>query len=564
MPWEKVHDPEEAAALEPEQTDYAREAAYKRQQEAMILSQLETPEKDAVPAEPAGPRESWPIAHMPDGEDVCGDGGVLKSITAPGIDAIGKPPVGASCRLEYRAYTMDGREWDAKDVLHLRLGMLYVSRGLEAAAASMAWGESATFVFSRTYAEGNNATRRPLPDGECFRFEARLLGWKSAQLRGSGVARCDMSGEQRIDEAARLKTEAAPLVGAGEHGAARELYREAAWYVMVVGRDGEELVPPEGRHAEAQALLLSLYLNAAMCSCKLGEWREAEEAAGLAIEHKPASAELVVPDAQRVRAHYWRGVARRELHEFAEALSDLHDAARIDPKSRDVRDAIARTKERRELANESDAKFFNKSLGKPKRAPPAVGAAAASPPPPVWLDIAVGGEPFGRLVFELFECAPLTAENFRCLCTGERGIGRSGVALHYKGCNLHRLVAGWLLQGGDIVHGNGRGGDSIYGGFFRDESFERRHDARGLLSMANGGPDTNSSQFFITLAADASLDGKSVVFGRVAPASMPTLDALEELEVDAADAPLRKIEVSDCGELPRGSALEPVEVAPAE
>ena len=114
----------------------------------------------------------------------------------------------------------------------------------------------------------------------------------------------------------------------------------------------------------------------------------------------------------------------------------------------------------------------------------------------VFLDIALGSRAIGRLVFELFyDVTPRTAENFRCLCTGERGVSaRSSQRLHYAGSTFHRVIAGFMAQGGDFTRGNGTGGESIYGSTFADEDFTRRHDEPGLLSMANSGPGTNGSQ----------------------------------------------------------------------
>lgn len=171
--------------------------------------------------------------------------------------------------------------------------------------------------------------------------------------------------------------------------------------------------------------------------------------------------------------------------------------------------------------------------------------------PKVFFDMSIGGEPAGRIVFELFaDAAPLTAENFRALCTGEKGTGTSGKELHYKGSIFHRIIPQFMCQGGDITNGNGTGGESIYGGKFNDETFAGKagkHPGPGVLSMANAGPNTNSSQFFICTVETAWLNGRHVVFGQV----VEGFDVVQKMEAVGSRAGRTSVEVKvvDSGQL---------------
>jgi peptidylprolyl isomerase len=168
--------------------------------------------------------------------------------------------------------------------------------------------------------------------------------------------------------------------------------------------------------------------------------------------------------------------------------------------------------------------------------------------PRVYFDISIGGRSAGRIVFELFaDVVPKTAENFRALCTGEKGTGISGKPLHYKGSGFHRIIQQFMCQGGDFTRGNGTGGESIYGEKFKDENFTLKHTEPGLLSMANAGPHTNGSQFFITTVVTPWLDGKHVVFGKV----VEGLDVVKKMEAagSRSGTTSQPVAIEDSGEL---------------
>jgi cyclophilin family peptidyl-prolyl cis-trans isomerase len=167
----------------------------------------------------------------------------------------------------------------------------------------------------------------------------------------------------------------------------------------------------------------------------------------------------------------------------------------------------------------------------------------------VYLAIKIGQHRVGKIVIKLFhKTVPKTSENFRALCTGEMGRGKvSGKPLHYLNSCFHRVIKGFMLQGGDFTQHNGMGGESIYGETFPDENFKYKHNKPGMLSMANAGPGTNGSQFFLTTVATPHLDGKHVVFGKVVK-GMKIVEKIENLRTNKDDKPLEKVEVYECGE----------------
>ncbi|KAJ9161463.1 Peptidyl-prolyl cis-trans isomerase [Coniochaeta hoffmannii] len=170
--------------------------------------------------------------------------------------------------------------------------------------------------------------------------------------------------------------------------------------------------------------------------------------------------------------------------------------------------------------------------------------------PLVFFDITLGGEPLGRITFELFkDVVPRTAENFRQFCTGE--YKSQGRPQGYKGSKFHRIIPSFMCQGGDFLHGDGTGSTCIYGTkSFADENFNLKHDQPGLLSMANAGPNTNGSQFFITTVPTPFLDGKHVVFGKV----VDGMDVVRKMEATKTgyrgkDVPNLDVVIAQCGEM---------------
>jgi len=159
-----------------------------------------------------------------------------------------------------------------------------------------------------------------------------------------------------------------------------------------------------------------------------------------------------------------------------------------------------------------------------------------------FFDIQIGNNPAQRVVFKLYDdVTPNTCRNFRELCTGQNGFG-------YKGSKFHRVIKGFMIQGGDFTRGNGTGGKSIYGEKFADENFQKRHTKPGLLSMANAGKNTNGSQFFVTTTVTSHLDGKHVVFGECAtPNDYAVISAIENNPTGSGDKPIKDVTIVNSG-----------------
>ena len=158
----------------------------------------------------------------------------------------------------------------------------------------------------------------------------------------------------------------------------------------------------------------------------------------------------------------------------------------------------------------------------------------------VFFKISIGGEDAGKIEMDLRDdVVPKTADNFRCLCTGEKGDG-------FKDSKFHRVIPQFMCQGGDFTRGNGTGGKSIYGEKFADENFQLKHTGKGILYMANAGPNTNGSQFFLCTTASTHLDGKHVVFGKVTDETYGVVEAIEKVGSSSGTCS-KEVKITDCG-----------------
>lgn len=278
---------------------------------------------------------------------------------------------------------------------------------------------------------------------------------------------------------------------------------------------------------------------------------EVKEAAAEAAPEAAAAAaagEAVVEDAKATKA------------EAVEAKPAEENGAKEKPKKEaDKKDADAKkivkkstAKAKSKSGSKSDAKKPEKEAKKEPEAAAVAKLEGAGDPnkPVVFFDISAGSKNLGRIEIQLHkDIVPKTAENFRCLCTGEKNKRGTRKPLTYKGNKLHRIIPGFMAQGGDLF--NDGGGESIYGKIFNDENFTLKHDLPGTVSMANSGANTNSSQFFMCFRPSpdktAKLDGKHVVFGQV----VKGIEVLKEVENygDPSGKPTKKVLISNCGQL---------------
>lgn len=327
---------------------------------------------------------------------------------------------------------------------------------------------------------------------------------------GEGTINAEVS---QLDIAMQEKDRGSELYKQQLHSEARDAWSKAL------------AAMPEGKDTNLSRLTLSLYLNLAQASLALKDYEDVVKQATCALSL----------DDENSKALYRRGLARDALGQVQGAAIDMKRAARIEPRNAEIRKKYEEFKKKAlELEEKEDS-------------PPVHDLKVL---PRVFVDVAMGSLPPRRLVFALYsDSVPKTAENFRQLCTGEHeGATARGKPFHYRGCLLHRVIPGLMVQGGDFENANGTGGESIYGRRFSDESFADKHTRRGLLAMANDGPNTNGSNFFVSFAAAEHLDRRHVIFGELVE-GWELLDELEKLPTNEECRPLTDCVITGCGEL---------------
>jgi peptidylprolyl isomerase len=466
------------------------------------------------------------------------DGGVLKTILKPAEEgALGPPPDGYEVTAHYTGtLASDGTKFDSSvdrgQPFKFTIGRGQVIRGWDEGFASMKVGEKAILTVRSDYGYGEAGSPPKIPGNATLNFEVELLGFKEKEKQ-----MWEMSPEERIEKAKKLKTEGTSLFMEKRFDEAARLYEEAAKYVFD-DEDGE-YVPDDDKE-----LYASCYSNAAMCHLKTSNWAEAVRSSTTVLGIEGYE--------KNVKALYRRGLARLHNGMLKEAKEDLMAAYNADNSNKDVRKALAQLKEALAEAKKREKNAFGGIFGKVSMYDDKKGIVvpnAKGDNPHVFFDVKHGDEELGRIIMQLYrDITPKTAENFRALCTGEKGEGKMGKPLHFKGCTFHRVIKDFMIQGGDFTKGDGTGGESIYGEKFEDENFVIKHTKAGQLSMANAGPGTNGSQFFITSRETPHLDNKHVVFGHVVE-GMDVVRKIENTATDSNDKPKVDVIIVDCGEI---------------
>jgi peptidylprolyl isomerase len=455
--------------------------------------------------------------------NVTEDGKLKKKILKQGEGE--SPKDGQDVDVHYTGKLLDGTKFDSSvdrnQPFNFCLGQGSVIKGWDLGVATMKLGEKALFTIHPDLAYGSSGSPPKIPPQATLQFEVELLGFHDKQK-----TKWDYSEEERRVEALKFKNEGNDFFKKQKYSDARVKYEETIDYLE------------HDTSREAGEILIPTYINAAIVCTKMSDYSKA-------IEFTDKALKL---DKKNVKGLFRRAAAKKACGLFDEAKEDLKYALELDPKNADVAQELQSVDQAIAKHKNKEKKMFTNMFSQSLYTEVEKTDYSDPSNPVVFMDIAIGNKEPKRIEFELYSnFVPKTAENFRALCTGEKGTGTLGIPLTYKGTIFHRLIKDFMLQGGDFQNRDGTGGESIYGVKFEDENFKCKHLKRGMLSMANSGKNTNGSQFFITFKKTEWLDNGHVVFGCV-KSGLEYLKELEETEADG-EKPNEAIKVVDCGEV---------------
>ena len=465
-------------------------------------------------------------------EDIQLAPGISKKILRAG-DGSEPPKTGDTITVHYHGALEDGSKFDSSydrdEPFETEIGVGRVIKGWDVGMMTMCPGEKAILTIDGANGYGASGSPPKIPPNATLVFTVELL-------KINGREALLESDEELMAGALKLKEEATEKFKAQDLQAAEDL-----WFDSI-----EKMGKLRVKTDESKKLAVQMLQNVALVQNKIGEHSRCVATCTKALSI----------DDKAVKALFHRSTAYMKLKSYDLAQADCKAAIVLAPSDKSFRDQWEKIKTLKTEAHKTEAEAMQKAFAaglynekkvtikKDLTRLPKFSAEN----PQVFFDMAIG-EPDSvdyvkeRVVFELFADVPKTCENFRALCTGEKGGN-----LHYKGNKFHRIISGFMMQGGDTTRGNGTGGESIYGEKFADEGIWYPHTHKGVLSMANAGPNTNGSQFFICYGATPHLNEKHTIFGRVIH-NYAICEKAEAVKTGAQDVPSVPVQIVDCGEL---------------
>ena len=461
--------------------------------------------------------------------DLIEDGGVKKRIITLGTgEPIGENKLAV---VKYQGMFSDQKIFDQtkKDPLSFTIGNGEVIKGWEIGVATMKLNEKSEFTISPQYAYGEKGFNDLIPANATLTFIIELI-----DIQAPLKKIIDMDYPEKLKRAQQLKSEGVEQFKLKDYEWAMEKFQKVLAYFV-------NLSPTDEEQKDAIELIATTLLNMANCCHNLKQYQNIIKYTNESLKYKSAP-----------KCYYFRAIGYANLWDINKSENDYNELIKTVPLNDPGVQALRKLIDSKKVQNEERMKKTSRSILRkglyddkeiPQK-PRAIPKEVNKDNPKVFFDIKIGDKDAQRVEFELFkDKVPKTVENFRCLCTGEKGGD-----MHYKGTIFHRVIKDFMIQGGDYENRNGTGGKCIYGGKFDDENFYYAHSEKGLLSMANAGPNTNGSQFFITCKETPWLDGKHVVFGRVIK-GMEVVHEVENLETGAQDKPKVDVVIENCGEV---------------